>query len=592
MTGAGIVRETDVVSAVAVPATMTVHRLAGAVVERTAVIGVAALLLVAPFEALQPLVRLPGQSVSSVEAAFLCVCLSAALALLMSRTLPALPWTELGPWVALVAASAIAAALAPDFRANAAHMTARLAMATVVFALTIVAARRTAARFRLMCAAVVSGAVVGVLVILDFASVPVVEHGLSLFRAGIAVVGAQVRATGPFQYPTIASMYLEITFALGLGLLAASTIGAVRGLRPLLVVTLAVMAEASILTFTRAGLITMMLSLALVSWGYWRRRGADHVLATMGVLALIVLAEFSCSRSAEMLMLRMTSEGQGSWFSAVIDTPDTVALETTHPTRVPLTITNMGRATWDSYGAEPVLLSYHWIEFDSDAIVAWEGTRTAFAQPVKPGETVRIDAALGGPGRAGHFRLMWDLEQVHRLWFSTEPGAVPLFVDGTVTGPTTGTSSARGSLRLPRTEVRPGRLVLWRAALHMWRDHPWLGVGADNYRLSYGRYALLPRADPRVHSNNMYLEVLAGTGVIGAAALVWLGGRAVLAGWACMRGRGSALGLGLAAALSACAVHGMVDSFLSFTGTYIAMAVVCGLACAHAQDEWRHAHRL
>ncbi|MFN7984730.1 MAG: O-antigen ligase family protein [Vicinamibacterales bacterium] len=591
MTGARTLSDARGVSAADVVRATTSERADRTAVARTAVLGLMGLLLVAPFEALEPLLRLPGQSISSVEAVFVSVCLAVALAALLSRSLPDLPWADVWPWAALVTAAAISAFRLTEFRANAFHMTARLAMSAVVFGLAVIAGRDAASRFRVMCAAVVSGAVVALLVVLDFAGVGLVERALAYFRPGVAVVGAQIRATGPFQYPTIASMYLEVAFALGLGLLATSTIGAVRGLRPLLLVTLAVMGEAIILTFTRAGLITMAVSLALVSWAYWRRRGADHVLTLMGVLAVLILAEFACSRSAEMLMLRMTSEGQGRWFRAVIDGPGTVALDTTHVIRVPLTITNTGRATWDSHGADPVLLSYHWIERDSDAIVAWEGERTAFPEPVKPGQSVRIDAAVGGPGRAGRFRLMWDIEQVQRLWFSTEPDAVPVFADGTVSGPTTATGVYRGNMRIPRTEVRPGRLVLWRGALRMWQERPWLGVGADNYRLLYGRYTLLPSADPRVHSNNMYLEVLAGTGLAGFTALLWLGARSGQAAWACMRGRGSALGLGLAAALTACAVHGLVDSFLSFTGTYIAMAVVCGLACAHAQDEWRHAHR-
>ena len=41
----------------------------------------------------------------------------------------------------------------------------------------------------------------------------------------------------------------------------------------------------------------------------------------------------------------------------------------------------------------------------------------------------------------------------------------------------------------------------------------------------------------------------------------------------------------------AIAVHGLADSFLSFTGTYIVMAVALGLATASAQAE-RHAHRV
>ena len=52
---------------------------------------------------------------------------------------------------------------------------------------------------------------------------------------------------------------------------------------------------------------------------------------------------------------------------------------------------------------------------------------------------------------------------------------------------------------------------------------PWLGVGPDNFRLVYGDYSRLARADPRVHSNNMYLEVAGRRGAGGwALCLAWL----------------------------------------------------------------------
>ena len=46
-----------------------------------------------------------------------------------------------------------------------------------------------------------------------------------------------------------------------------------------------------------------------------------------------------------------------------------------------------------------------------------------------------------------------------------------------------------------------------------------LGIGPDNFRLTYGRYLGLAAWDSRVHANNTYLEVLVGMGAIGAAAL-------------------------------------------------------------------------
>ena len=88
---------------------------------------------------------------------------------------------------------------------------------------------------------------------------------LEAFRPAVSTVGAQVRAGGPLQYPTIASMYLEVVFAFGLGVLLAELDAAPAApASPLLFVALALIAEAITLTFTRAGLITMATSLLLV----------------------------------------------------------------------------------------------------------------------------------------------------------------------------------------------------------------------------------------------------------------------------------------------------------------------------------------
>ncbi|MEQ1909409.1 MAG: O-antigen ligase family protein [Vicinamibacterales bacterium] len=556
--------------------------------ERVARGGVIALVLLCPFEALRPLLRIPGQSFSTVEAALLCVFAACAGVVVVARRWPRVALADALPWAALVCAAIVSASVAPAFKSNAVHMAVRLAIAAVVWGITVVGARSEAGRTRVAFAALVSGTFISALVIADFAGVPVVSHALRYFRTGVAVVGAQVRASGPFQYPTIAAMYLEMAFALGLGLLAASTDR--PRVQKALVLALAVVAEALILTFTRAALITMALSLLLVAGLVWRGGGFNRAVVSIGLLTVLIAAELLSSRSAEMLVLRMTTEGQGRWFSAVIRTPSRVTLDSRQPIRVPLTITNTGRATWDSNAAEPIRLSYHWIAEDSDEVIAWEGTRTLFNEPVRPGQTVSVAANLGGPGRPGRFRLMWDLEQKGRLWFSTEPDAVPVFAEGTVTGPVVSMQNYRGPMSIPRTEVRPGRLVLWSAAMRMWSERPLFGVGPDNFRLLYGRYATLRTADPRIHSNNMYVEVLAGTGLVGFASFLWLGLRSARA--MLHAARTHALGYGIAAACLACAVHGLVDSFLSFTGTYILIAVVFGLASASTQDDEGHAHRV
>src|SRR5437773_195573 len=81
------------------------------------------------------------------------------------------------------------------------------------------AGRTAFAGVTVLALALAVGVVVSGLTILEYIGVRPVLAWLRLFRRDVATVGAQVRAGGPLQYPTIASMYLEVVFALGLGVL-------------------------------------------------------------------------------------------------------------------------------------------------------------------------------------------------------------------------------------------------------------------------------------------------------------------------------------------------------------------------------------
>lgn len=557
---------------------------------RVAAAGLAALVIVAPFEALRPLLRVPGQSLTTVEAVLLAVVLATALTAVRDRAWRSILHRDLAPAALFVVVSGVTALAAPEFRSNALHMSVRFGLAAMVWALARLVASSSPERGRLIALVFGSGVLVAALVIADFAGVPGVAPLLSIFRDGVATVGAQVRASGPFQYPTITSMYLETTFALGLGLLAA------RPERPAavlvgLVLALALTAEAIVLTFTRSGLITVAVSLGVVGALHWRRHGSDRVAACLVAVVLLAGAALGSSRSAEALALRLTSETQGQWYAARFDAPRALTIEAGQTMAVPLRVTNIGRATWDSSAADPIKLSYHWLDEHSDVVLAWEGLRTSFPSPVPSGEAVSVVATIDAPVAAGRHRLVWDLEQEDRLWFSTEPGAVLSYSDVTVRGSSAIVPARRGGpARMPGAAVRPGRVVLWGAALRMLREHPWLGVGPDNFRLLYGRYGAMVSADPRVHSNNTYIEIAAGMGLVGVAALAWLLARAAGAVARCCSAGG--IELGVAAACLAIAVHGLADSFLSFTGTYIVMAVALGLASACPDGAPRHAYRV
>ena len=92
-------------------------------------------------------------------------------------------------------------------------------------------------------------------------------------------------------------------------------------------------------------------------------------------------------------------------------------------------------------------------------------------------------------------------------------------------------------------------------------------------------------ADPRVHSNNMYLELASGGGVVVFAAFLWLMRAAARVAAAVGT---AAIGAGLAAAMVTIALHGVVDSFLSFAPTYILFALTLGAATALTLDNGAH----
>lgn len=68
------------------------------------------------------------------------------------------------------------------------------------------------------------------------------------------------------------------------------------------------------------------------------------------------------------------------------------------------------------------------------------------------------------------------------------------------------------------------RRAHWQAALEMFEDSPWVGIGIGNYADVYPRYALPKWDDPLGHAHNYYLNVLGEAGLLGftAYAALWL----------------------------------------------------------------------
>jgi O-antigen ligase len=375
-------------------------------------------------------------------------------------------------------------------------------------------------------------------------------------------------------------MYLEIVFALGTGLLLYAIDRDSPRAAALLVAAQVLIVYAIALSFTRAGTISVAVVLAFVLWRRVRSRGFDRGAALVVAVAVAAAGMFLTSRSLGVLWLRFTTEGQDAWYRARFVVPSDLTLRTGALAKLRVTVTNTGKLAWDSEAADaPFFLSYHWLEPDGERYIVFEGLRTWFDAPVEPGATVTLTADVRAPRQPGSYQLAWDLVQEHRLWFGSEPGAATAISRVRVEGEAAAGAQA---LQPPRARnIRPGRLVLWRAAARMVAAHPLLGVGPDNFRLIYPQFAGLSGADPRVHSNNMYIEILAGAGLAGGLAFGWLLWRAaVVFARACAAMPFDPIPTAAAAAGLAILSHGFLDSFLAFAPTYVLFALIVGLAAA------------
>jgi hypothetical protein len=312
------------------------------------------------------------------------------------------------------------------------------------------------------------------------------------------------------------------------------------------------------------------------------RRTALQVLV---VLAALPAVAFVLPRSSSLLGQRLRWWDDSRWFRAayvVEEMPHVVQVG--EPFQVTVGLHNAGTLAWPQFGVRSVRLAYHWQPHDRvQTNVDYEGLRNYLPADVPPGGDAQVVATVWSPRTGGRYTLQWDLVQEDVTWFSDYGNPMP-GGNVVVEGPS---DPATGIAHTPTRAASPSRLALWRAATVLWREHPLLGVGPDNYRRRYE--AVLspapngqPYTDTRLHANSLYFETLADLGLLGVVAIASL----AVALWRVVRDGardGSVAAVGCGVAAGAFFVHGALDYFFEFTPLFGLFWLLLALAASAAE---------
>ena len=134
------------------------------------------------------------------------------------------------------------------------------------------------------------------------------------------------------------------------------------------------------------------------------------------------------------------------------------------------------------------------------------------------------------------------------------------------------------------------RLQLWRGAGNMVQEHPWLGVGLDNFLYAYRTRYALPTAWQELnlsHPHTIVLDFWTRLGFLGLAVGVWLFTAAIWQNWqALKRAEGDrwALLLGLLASLAATLAHGLIDNSVFLVDLMLLFMLSIGLIARLGQE--------
>jgi hypothetical protein len=425
-----------------------------------------------------------------------------------------------------------AAAIAPEFQTNAFKAAARFTAGFLVFAIVRLSG---ALKSRAWIAASTAAAVYA---LVDYAGF----GAPSLFRTQEFFTGQVQRLSGSFEYPNTAAAY----FAMSIPIVWFSAVRirwraiAVLLLSAGLILTLSKGAPAAVLMVILAG--SRRRAIPLIGMG-------AAAYAALSLTNPYLIERILNADDAQALAVEYTTE-----WNNLEQKPETIDA-------AKVTIRNRGVSALRSEGRLRSQIGTRWWRMDTRSFIAAEPVVTPLALDIHRGETLTIDASFHTPTTPGRYVLVLELFSRDFDWYS-RTGIRPVLIEADIRPDASRKTSNVDLTHLYNRGIQSGTITantprssLWKAALLIFVTHPF-GAGPDNFRLIYGRYLNASRWDTNIYANNLYLEILTGSGFLGLAAFVWmLGRRQWVAGAA-----------SLAAAVFL--IHGLVDVFLMATPIY------------------------
>ncbi|HSH04025.1 MAG TPA: O-antigen ligase family protein [Anaerolineae bacterium] len=486
--------------------------------------------------------------------------------------------TTLG--LSFIATLLITALLAPQHTTHALKASLRTLISFSLIPVLMPLLRHPTKRHTLLLTLTISGtaaATLGLLEIFTGAPLPI----LAYFRQQPTTVGGILRLTGPFEHANQTAMYLEALLPLTLYLLWQQKN---RGVQLLLLIATLIQIQAILLTYSRASLLTILTITILLAWTqkqHWHqlKRYQLAAIITLPLLFLITNLAFN-----DTWRLRLFTEGDNEWYQANLQVPDEIMMPANSTQPITITITNHGHLLWQSTGPNPFNLGARYAPATSNDWL--RELRWPLPTLIKPGETVLMTIPFTAPAQPGQYQLNWDLVHEQIAWFQDKNGQIHtsiLTVTMPPTSPLTNTTTITTSISTTTdttptaAAVIPDRRTLWRVAWQQWQERPLLGIGLDNFRLTYGHYLGYDQWDNTIHTNNTYIEILVSHGLLGFIPFtIWLSHYLYTLYHQWRRPRHPLL-IPLGASILAFWGHGLLDYFLLFNPTAILLAILLSL---------------